>query len=322
MTTTVVPDFGVRVKFNTTIKVDDTHVDFVRDHLSDLFKLTPAQRLTYKKQLPCSQPTSLTRTDFKKCDLSTYMFTPKADGTRYYMVFISMQGIPICMAIDRAYNMFPLDVDAPDVLFNGTVLDVELMSEHLGLVMDVLQLEGQSMVKTPFFKRYKALQPVIDSITTHAPTALKLECKCVLFNLCLATLNSQPYSKDGIILQPQRGMCGIGRVHNLYRVKNHETIDVVYRDGKYYAWQSGKPLDISERVQCKAPPEHDGLYEFTVTLPKRGAKNSPLRLIVSVQRTDKLEPNDVSVLLRLREILRDTISPQDLLNAVLPPPLK
>ncbi len=60
--------------------------------------------------------------------MSTYVFSPRLDGTRFFLVFYqNRQKQPVACLVDREYRVFSLPVtDLPDFIFSGTVIDGDL----------------------------------------------------------------------------------------------------------------------------------------------------------------------------------------------------
>jgi len=77
---------------------------------------------------PAPQPVSIEKKDFVK--LTTYYYTTalKLDGTRFLMYFIKdKHNNNHCILINRAYQFFCIKMEAESTIYNGTLLDGELI---------------------------------------------------------------------------------------------------------------------------------------------------------------------------------------------------
>jgi hypothetical protein len=84
---------------------------------------------------PGSVPVSMMRSDIKKLYDGAYFFVwaPKTNGLRFFAVFCHLGGYPWVLLVNRAQDIFVLPgIVAPDVMFDGTVLDGELVPTNNG----------------------------------------------------------------------------------------------------------------------------------------------------------------------------------------------
>lgn len=101
-----------------------------------------------------------------------YIFSPKADGTRYFMVFYHNQNnLPLCALINRARHIFELPIDdIPDMFFHGTVLDVEMVTNNSNetciMVFDCLSICGNKSAVLRYDERLELAREVIYRINT------------------------------------------------------------------------------------------------------------------------------------------------------------
>ncbi len=76
-----------------------------------------------------------------------YTVSQKADGTRYFLVFLESHGKNSCILIDRRGTITQLCVSMFDWVFQGTIFDVELTrisSDYLILIFDTICISGDS----------------------------------------------------------------------------------------------------------------------------------------------------------------------------------
>ena len=117
-------------------------------------------------RFPGSNPCSIARHDLSKLKRHPYLVAHKSDGVRYLLFLTVRPGTtedPVALMIDRARNMYEVDVMAPDEYFlRGTLLEGELVwkqpeqHEMIYLVFDALLVAGDSYVRRPFSERLAA----------------------------------------------------------------------------------------------------------------------------------------------------------------------
>lgn len=101
--------------------------------------------LTVKPQLDVEVPVQCRIT--RPTNIKQYVFSPKPDGVRYFLVlFHNRANTRIAVLVDRNNTLFELPADDfPDTLFEGTVLDGELVlveTKYVFLIFDCLMLCG------------------------------------------------------------------------------------------------------------------------------------------------------------------------------------
>lgn len=77
---------------------------------------------------PGPQPVSIENKDFSKLKDYTYHISLKLDGYRFIMLFIKDKNDKQqCIVINRALNCYNIYIDAEDIIYNGTLLDGEII---------------------------------------------------------------------------------------------------------------------------------------------------------------------------------------------------
>jgi hypothetical protein len=113
------------------------------------------QKLTH---FPGSQPRALCRTDL--VGLQKYAVTEKTDGVRFSLLLTTIDNKLIAVLVNRLFHMYQLQIIAPTVYFQGTLLEGELIQEHTFLkllLFDITALSGKPVHHFHFFKRYEML---------------------------------------------------------------------------------------------------------------------------------------------------------------------
>lgn len=113
---------------------------------------------------PASHPCSISRADLSTLHRDNYMIALKSDGIRYTLLLTTRPKTtelsPVAVMIDRAQNMFEVEVLAPEEHFlSTTVLEGELVWQQpeerclLFMVFDCLVDRGTSHRNAPFDER-------------------------------------------------------------------------------------------------------------------------------------------------------------------------
>ena len=121
---------------------------------------------------PGSNPMSLSRSDLATFSCHPHLIAHKSDGVRYAL-FLTTRPYsekddpkPVALMIDRARNMFEVEVLASDKHFTeGTILEGELVRRPstddqtmLFLVFDAVCIRGASFLGSPFVQRLAAAE--------------------------------------------------------------------------------------------------------------------------------------------------------------------
>jgi hypothetical protein len=78
-----------------------------------------------------------------------YVLSFKVDGIRHFLVFLKVEQVNYCVLVDRKFKLVQIEVTCYDELFDGTVLDVELVTGCQGtsiLIFDTLAIHGIPVV--------------------------------------------------------------------------------------------------------------------------------------------------------------------------------
>lgn len=112
--------------------------------------------------------------------LQSYVFSPKADGVRYYLVFFHNRQSPpgrIAALVDRSNTTYELRPDdLPERLFAGTVLDGELTrvgDRHVFLAFDCLLSYGNKTSVLRYDQRVEIAREVVFRLNGDVRTGRK-----------------------------------------------------------------------------------------------------------------------------------------------------
>lgn len=116
---------------------------------------------------PGANPCSVARADLPRLHAAEHVVALKSDGVRYALFLTTRPGsngtAPVALMVDRARNMYEVEVLAPaDHFCQGTVLEGELVwrqpqeRQLLFLVFDAVAIAGTSLLRESFAARLEA----------------------------------------------------------------------------------------------------------------------------------------------------------------------
>ena len=275
----------------------DEHVEWVVNRLHSVLGITRSRAATFgTTQLPCAQPSSISAQATKSLRSCDYLVSPKADGSRYFIMFCTMNNVPLAIAISRSMKLSLLDVDMPPTVFNGTIIDCELMDKDTALSFDLLQLCGEPLRKRTFVYRTQRLATL--SCIKLSGVSMTPKQYWPYDDHGIKRTEQVPYASDGYILQHIREHVCVGRSRKSFRVKRCETFDALFIDGEAYMFDRGEKVRVTSSDATFTESKDNGVWECEVVW-KRGA----LVMTPVVERTDKIEPNDRSTLMALQNVV-------------------
>ena len=219
------------------------------------------------KHFPGSHPISIEEKDldFIRDNKEDYLASLKSDGVRYIMYMTFRPGLedsPITLLIDRAQNMYEIEVWANMEYYYGTILDGELVwklpdeTQSTYLVFDVIKLKGVMKSNISYKERLECINSIIfdDNIRDGDVERIELlieECDKIvsmnnLNNLIIKSKNFAPiiylekiwndrktslYRNDGLILTKNNNTYKHGSDRSTFKWKPTCSIDVIINSG-------------------------------------------------------------------------------------------
>lgn len=122
---------------------------------------------------PAPQPVSLERKDFEKLQKYQYSVSLKLDGIRFLLYFIRDKNERNqCILINRALNFYSVYLDVEQSMFNGTLLDGELIYNNQFnrwdfSVHDAIILNGNKINKLPHSIRLSDTRLCLNSYVNY-----------------------------------------------------------------------------------------------------------------------------------------------------------
>lgn len=300
----------------------DAHVDAdVKLVLRDLWCLpdTPTR-------LPCSNPCSLMRADLPTLRTQPYVVGAKTDGVRFYLLlsYLTLPGMvekEYAVLIDRAFRAFQLELDAPPALYEGTLLDGELVVQDGALTFvafDVVASAGFAFRMQVHSKRLAELSRVLSLMTCRG---LKMEAKPWLpltpASVRRLFMSDSPIPSDGLIFVAERKQLVPGMQRDMFKWKPAEanTIDFVRSGGSLLLAGDLGLQDAGAAVNVLPvdpwPPEYaeEGIVECECAVSRGHWVASPRK-----RRRDKSSPNSVRVAIFTLQNIDENITAVELID--------
>lgn len=302
--------------------------------------LTDGERSKYRTRLvhlygargsafPGANPVSMSRESLPTFHDGEYLVSLKSDGVRYVLYLTTREdGSGIALMVDRAWNMYEIEVVAPESYFlNGTVLEGELVWETPGeqvmiyLVFDCILCKGRSLLQAPFEERLRVAQratklsdsvPLSDEaiedavleadavmITHYEP---RVVCRHKRFvareHVCKlwAGRADTDHRVDGIVAcragDPYVRGSALGGC--MYKWKEFSTVDVEVREGTLHLSDGVLPDHVGKRAvrlsKTSQIQPKDGIVEYLITVD-----DGSITLFALRERTDKSDANTIRV---------------------------
>lgn len=178
---------------------------------------------------PAPLPVSIEKKNFEKLEKFEYNVSLKLDGTRFLMYFLKDKlGKNQCILANRALKFFSIQINCDANLYDGTLLDGELInidSNWKFIIHDGLLLGGNKISKQPYSSRMFDTQCFVESfIFKDSPTQLEVK-KFYKFTEIEQFINDV-YNKyeggcDGIIFMPEKLPVIAGTQYSMFKWKPH-----------------------------------------------------------------------------------------------------
>jgi hypothetical protein len=274
---------------------------------------------------PGPQPVSIERRHFDLLKISDYVVCEKTDGVRHVLMCYKFGNKNYTLLINRALDVYVIQISVPRLAFNGTILDGELVKTHEGawnfIVYDTVLVGGEDVRSENLLTRLEHVEKFIKKIIKMKKDIFVIKIKKMY---CLSDFNSfktekypnMPYETDGLVFTPVHEAVKIGTHERMFKWKPTEknTVDFQSKKGqsswRLYLQEKGKLHFASEIPFSKVNKsfEHflkeDNIVECKYIEPKTG--NSwwcPIGI-----RTDKYHPNNSRTLSRTMTNLLEDIS--------------
>jgi len=185
---------------------------------------------------PAPLPVSIEKKNFEKFEKFEYNILLKLDGTRFLMYFLRDKlDKKQCILINRALNFFAIEINCDDNLYNGTLVDGELINNNNNwkfIIHDSVLLGGNKISKQPYSTRMFDTRCFMESFIYNEPQTIKLEVKQFFKFSDIEMFINEIYNNcegscDGIIFMPEKLPVIAGTQYSMLKWKpiNKHTFD-------------------------------------------------------------------------------------------------
>jgi mRNA guanylyltransferase len=201
-----------------------------------------------KLTFPAPQPASIEKKDFTKLIQYKYFTGIKLDGVRFLMVFIkNKNGENNCIIVNRAMKFYSITVNADENIYNGTILDGEIIKSGNGndlgngnytfVIHDALILCGNKINKKTHSDRLCETKYCIDSfVMSNVNNTLDIVIKDFYpfeeFEDFIENVYNKSSNNDGIIFMPENLPVISGTQYSMlkWKPKNKHTFDFMIKE--------------------------------------------------------------------------------------------
>ena len=195
---------------------------------------------------PAPQPVSIEKKDFSKLEQYLYSVSLKLDGVRFLMYFIrDKKENQQCIIINRALNFYNISIEAEDNLYNGTILDGEVIFNEETkkwefIIHDALMLCGNKINKLTHSVRLGDTTMCIQSLINNnsdTNTFTLIVKKFYPFseiNDFIDNVYSKSTNNDGLIFMPEMLPVISGTQYSMLKWKpeNKHTFDFLIKENE------------------------------------------------------------------------------------------
>ena len=199
-------------------------------------------------QFPAPQPVSIEKKDFIKLQKFKYYTSLKLDGVRFLLYFIrDRNGVNQSILINRALNFYNINIESEQNIFNGTLLDGEVIfnketKQWDFSIHDALLLCGNKINKLSHSTRLNDTRCCIESFiiknNTSSPNTLNLTVKDFYpfeeFENFITDVYNKSDNNDGIIFMPENLPVISGTQYSMLKWKpeNKHTFDFLIKESE------------------------------------------------------------------------------------------
>lgn len=306
--------------------------------------LTKSINLIYslrtETSFPAPQPVSMEKKDFAKLKDYIYSISLKLDGTRFLMYFIrDRNNRNQCILINRALQFFSINMNAENEIYNGTLIDGELIminDKWVFMVHDSILLNGKKINKDPHTVRLDETNLCLESyIGKSEYNTVDIQIKKFYPFEEIETFISDVYNNndnnDGIIFMPENLPVISGTQYSMLKWKPHtkHTFDFLIKENEnileahvfymgdtikfaniHYNTEDGK--DFIDKTKLLNKYTDECILECSYNIEKTN-------FVPILIRTDKTHPNSLRTIERTLYNIGENITIDDFISLKLKP---
>lgn len=186
---------------------------------------------------PGPQPISIERKHFKHLK-DPYVVGVKNDGERFCLLFFCLDDVYTAALRSRKGDVYLLNVKASKLLYNGTILDGELVGNEF-VIFDCPLYGGNDIQSESFTHRMEHVGFAIDCIKRTHPMLEVKKKEFATMNEIPKLLNSS--NCDGLVFMPVHHRVCTGTHQKMFKWKPlyQNTIDFAIKGNKVYLQNGG-----------------------------------------------------------------------------------
>jgi hypothetical protein len=289
----------------------------IESNVSNFIKVSSGQAY-----FPGPQPISIERRHLGILKRGDYVICEKTDGVRHVLVSLVIGDKKMSVLVNRALEMWVIPVNFPKPVYQGTILDGELIDGTF-LVYDALVVSGTSVLNMYLNERLEIVSGVVKGILRMKSDPVSVKVK-KFFNLKKEAekffkehLPSITFKMDGLIFTPVKEPVRTGTHETMFKWKPRDgnTIDFQFKrwdeQKKWgmYVLEKGRLIFESELLYEKTPEwitEEDCIVECQYMCDEEPRWWKPIGL-----RTDKTHPNNRRTFYRTLVNIKEDIQIQE-----------
>ena len=289
---------------------------------------------------PAPQPVSIEKKDFVKLENYKYGVSLKLDGIRFLLYFIrDRNNVNQSILINRALNFYNIHIEAEQNIFNGTLLDGEVIFNKKTnkwdfMIHDAIILCGNKINKLSHSLRLAdtvcCIETFINNNNPSSPNTLNITVKEFYpfdkFEDFITNIYTKSDNNDGIIFMPENLPVISGTQYSMLKWKpeNKHTFDFLIKECEigleanvfhmgsmksfakiHYNTEQGKKFVDNAKAT-------DGYKNECILECSFNAKTSNFEPLLV--RTDKTHPNSMRTIERTLFNINENIQISDYMN--------
>jgi hypothetical protein len=267
---------------------------------------------------PFGNPVSIERSHLDTISKRQYMVADKSDGVRICFIMCCVDTTMCAVVMDRVGKIRGVSVQADRVLFNGTIIDAEIVRKNDGgyqiLAFDVCVVAGNHEVEHMYLMdrlslMALALRDVVvkDALLTVKPMFLTEDEDGIR-----AHMGSVSYATDGYILTPNcEPTTGPGTAPTVLKIKECHTIDFLWNGTTLWYGDNKELFPIASLHLQFDGQQLRHLRPGTIVemSPQKNTKTGEIAMMHLVQeRPDKDTPNNYVCVKRTMQSIADNVT--------------
>lgn len=285
-----------------------------------------------QQSYPFGNPVSAERLHLDYVRKQEYLVTDKSDGVRGCFVCCETDTTFVSAFVDRRCNMYGIAVDADEGLYNGTVLDAEIVQSGDGrifvLVFDTCAIGGIPDVQTESLQR--RLQFARDivlpncsfkrpEIALHVKQMFSVSDKESMTKM-KQHVSSLEYDTDGYILTPAYdGASTPGKADRIIKLKDDHTLDFMWSNDMLWFGDESEFFPATYVHLTFETRQLRNIAPGTIVemVPQKDKANNVVMMHFAQERPDKDCPNSYLTVTRTLVSIKDAVTLDAIVEAAM-----